>query len=459
MATSASALTKSDYIDLVHGKFHRTNAADLNAAFQAFVASGTNHLAVYFHGGLVGRASAMNTAGQLIDGYRGAGVYPFFFIWNSDLITALSRRLDPFAGDLPIRRVIEQHILFISSRMLDMHGFSSEHRETLRRIANRPREELPPSLEALAELGDTIDAIWAQRAPGSSLPQWQDELPGIQAFEEALFKDATLAAFGHWLNQAKRFTPRLGGGIMYRVWQRLNSGHDHGLYTTLIEEVAIAIGMDAILAGIWQRMKTDIDDAFRADLALYGGTAFLDGLSKVWNGSMRLTLIGHSAGSIYINRMLNALDDRLAPDVNADIALIAGALSCEAIAETIDREVFERRVGHYRCFALKDEREGGYWEVPGVYNKSILYLISALCERDGNADKTLFGMQRYWSSKSPYDGPELKKVTDAIVSTERVWSPTAVTEPDGHRAKALHHVGFALDGETDASVQHFLRYA
>lgn len=455
MAAGASTLTKNDYIDLVHGEFDQTNSADLDAAFRALVASGTNHLAVFFHGGLVGRANAMRTAEQLIGGYRNAGAYPFFFIWNSDLWTALQRLLSPLAEDHVVRRIVEQHIRFVCRQMVEVGGLTSGHREILSQIANRPREEPPPTLAVLAERGRTIDAIWAQRTPGATLA---DATNKIDAFEKELADDPTLVTFGRWLNQNRRFTPQLGGGIIRRVIERMNSGHDHGLYTTLIEEIGIAIGLDVILSGIWYSMKADVDDGFRGAADRYGGTAFLDLLSNVWNSSMRLTLIGHSGGAVYINRMLNAIDDRLAPEIQADVVFIAAAVSCQAFAETIDSTIFARRVRSYRFFALDDKHEGGYWEVPGVYDKSMLYLLSALCERDSEADRPLVGMYRYWRGTAPYDTPDLKLVTGAIAEHERVWSPTAMTAPDGHRANARYHVGFPVEAETNRSVQHFLRY-
>jgi hypothetical protein len=244
---------------------------------------------------------------------------------------------------------------------------------------------------------------------------------------------------------------------LIRVWKRLRSGHDHGLYTTLIEEIAIAIGLDIILAGIWGSMKADIDSAFRADATKYGGTAFLECLRAAWNDDTRLTLIAHSGGAVYIDRLLNAIDDRLPAKIKADIVFIAAALSFDAFAETIDDDVFKNRVRSYRFFALEDTCEGGYWEVPGVYDKSLLYLLSALCERDGDADKALVGMQRYWSGKKPYKTQNIMTVTNTISMGERVWSPTPTGAPVGYQANAHEHGGFAVEPKTNASVQHFLR--
>jgi hypothetical protein len=458
MAAKLPTLTTDDFIDLVHGRFDQTNLSDLQHAFLQFVHSGKKHLAVYFHGGLVDRHDALDTAAKLITGYR-TRAYPFFFVWNSDFLTTVQARLSPFASDMVIHRVVEQHIVFISDEMLRMQGLSEAQRKTLVDIANLPRGDLPLSLDALAELGRIVDVIWAQRPGGATLPPLEDRIRAIEAFEKALAADSTLEALGRWLNQRRRFTAKVGIGIARRVWERFRTGHDHGLYTTLIEEIAIAIKLDVMLAGVWELMNGDIDYAFRGDKTKDGGTAFLDCLANAWQKGMRVTLIAHSAGSVYVNRVLNAIaDDKRLSDLKVDFVFLAAALSFDTFAETIDEGVFGDHVNTYRFFGLSDEREGGYWQVPGVYDKSLLYLVSALCERDFYADKPLVGMQRYWCGKAPYDTPNILTVTRTITPPrERVWSPTEGGAPPGYRSLAKKHQKFALETETNDSVLEFLK--
>src|SRR6516225_9059498 len=85
------------HIDLVDGKFCRTTADDLNRAFNNLQTS--NHLCVFFHGGLVPRSEGLDTASLLAGDYTNAGAYPFFFIWNSGLLDARnSGLLDALKG-------------------------------------------------------------------------------------------------------------------------------------------------------------------------------------------------------------------------------------------------------------------------------------------------------------------------------------------------------------------------
>jgi hypothetical protein len=450
---SSPAPTTRDYIDLLHGKFGWTTPAQLEDAFAAFKTSKANHLAVFFHGGLVNRGEGLAQAQRLIDGYRNAGAYPFFFIWNSGLLTAVEAALLPFADNLVIRRVVERHLVFFTRLLDDALKLKTAEGDLLRAIGDLPRDTPPRRLTLLGALGRIVDSIWLPRRRDFALPDpdlWRQK---IDAFEKDLEKD--MAGLGD-LSDGLKFTEAIGSKILHRLWQRFRSGHDHGLYTSLIEEVAVAIGLDAALGKLWETMKSDIDQAFLPDPAVYGGTAFLQGLTEVWDASTRLTLIAHSGGTVYIDRMLRAIDAKLPADVKADIVFIAAALSFDAFAATIASGVFARRVGEYRLFALKDECEAGYWQVPGVYDKSMLYLLSALCEFDPDEDKPLVGMQRYWSGASPYSMPNILTVTGTIPPGARVWSPTDPLAPPGFRANAVKHEGFAEEPKTDESVGEFL---
>ena len=116
------------------------------------------------------------------------------------------------------------------------------------------------------------------------------------------------------------------------------------------------------------------------------------------------------------------------------------------------------RVAAMRAFGLDGKTEGSYWEVPLVYNKSLLYIVSSLCEDDPNADKPIVGMQRYWSDAKPYIDPEIRAVTSFIQGARSVWSPTNAQALPGYRSSAKKHGGFAQDTETRLSVSFALHH-
>lgn len=446
MTPPLPVLHKTHYIDLVRGKFARTTPADLDRAFDEFSKSGTNHMCVLFHGGLVGRHTARAQARRLLTGYEGAGAYPFFFIWNSDLLTTLGGELAPFEQNVVFRLIIEQHIAFIASKMLDALDPKDREGSPLWTIAHPRQTREPPSLTTLAARGRAADQAWARRPKGVTLT-----IPPAQraAFEKALVM-AVLRAPRHTLPKKKRFTVRMGLDIIGRIIRRYRAGRDHGLYTTLIEEIYHALHVDRTLGRWWTRMKSHIDASFDAS-ADSGGTAFLERLRAMKD--VRLTLIGHSAGVIYVNRMVEALET-LPDDFKADVIYIAGALSFETLATSI--AAFKDRVTAFRSFALKDEIEAGYAEMGPVYDKSMLYFMSSLCENDSYMDKELVGMERYWKRTRTYRSAEVQAIRALIPPRARVWSPTFLGAPLGFRAGAIRHVGFTEDKKTNGSVKRFL---
>ena len=147
-------------------------------------------------------------------------------------------------------------------------------------------------------------------------------------------------------------------------------GHGHGLYTTVIEEIYIAIGIDRFCRRLWEQMKTDIDLAFDADPRA-GGTVFLEKLKKAWTElpNLRVTLIGHSAGAIYVQRFIEALDQSFGSrsQQTVEVITLAAAMSFERMVQGL--APLQRRLSAVRVFGLSDRREGGYWEVPFIYDK------------------------------------------------------------------------------------------
>jgi hypothetical protein len=96
-------------VDLERGYFSRTSRQNLTNAFKNFEQhSKLNHICVFFHGGLVSRSEGLNTAHFLINGYTNAGAYPFFFIWNSDLLSTLKDRIRQYSED-PVFATVVRH--------------------------------------------------------------------------------------------------------------------------------------------------------------------------------------------------------------------------------------------------------------------------------------------------------------------------------------------------------------
>jgi hypothetical protein len=436
-------------VDFAEGRLSQKGAEQLRDAFARLLQPNrTEHVCVFFHGGLVSESDGLKAAHSLFPDYSATGAYPFFFIWHSGLWDRLDTLLRPYAEDPAFVRVTDRALSIVGNKISSALDTSPALRAHARALQMRPRAT---TLEEVMTKARPFDLAWATRKPmqlGVTNRELDDfnqllmDLEKSRPAKERMFRPKDLRGYRN---------------VFWRIVHRLNTGHDHGVSTTIIEEFYIALGLNDIAGEtIWGWMKRLIDKAFDKD-PLAGATVFLDELCKLWRArpTLRVTLIGHSAGSIYVNRFLEALEARQDSEAHAEVMFMAAALSFRRMADALP--VWNKRVSRLRVFGLTDRVEGGYPEIPGVYNKSLLYLASALCEDNPDADEPLVGMQRYWKDKPPYQTPTIRAVTHFIGEPRSVWSPTLDSAKPGYRSKATHHGRFPEERETKASVCYALR--
>ena len=113
---------------------------------------------------------------------------------------------------------------------------------------------------------------------------------------------------------------------------------------------------------------------------------------------------------------------------------------------------FKKRVSNIRVFNLNDDLESDYWEVPLLYNRSLLYLVSGLLEEQ-EIDMPIVGMQRFFSGTDPYITPAIKRVTDYLDGMV-IWS--VANYGPGRQSAAEQHGGFNNDSSTQSSLCHIL---
>jgi hypothetical protein len=315
-----TGVDKLHYTDLEYGKFSRTTAQDLTNAFINFDKSNQReHLCGFFHGGLTSRDEALKTAGCLIDGYTKAGAYPFFFIWNSDLFHVLQENIQSYAKH-PFFVTVVNHTVRIVARKIS----AALDKQGSLKIQQRAA---PQTLEELASFAKRYDRAWAKRA-GTQLGCSSSELDQFAKF--LLNAEKALPVK---FRRFKREKLQGDQNPIARIIHRFNTGHDHGLYTTVIEELLIALRLDELGSKVWREMQTFIEDSFEP-VPDAGATAFLEHLCAVWEGrpTLRVTLIGHSAGAIYVQRMVEALQARLpeGSTLEVEVILLAAQISNRA---------------------------------------------------------------------------------------------------------------------------------
>jgi hypothetical protein len=448
-STASPTPDKLHDIVLKRGYFsRRTSAQDLTNAFKNFERENNNHICVFFHGGLVSESEGLNTAHFLLNGYTNAGAYPFFFIWKSDLLSTLKDRIRRYSEDPVFAMVVRHTALTVAGKIRAALDRQKLPPLPAVKIASGPR-----MYGQLAELGRAYDEAWAKRA-GAQLGCSQRELEQFARF--VLNAEKAVPVKRRRLKLTRPSDP------LARIIERLNNGHDHhGWYTTNLEEWLIEFGLGRFGSNTWRTMQSFIENSFDAS-AKAGGTAFVGHLCDVWKRApkTRVTLIGHSAGSIYVQRMIEALNARLPVGSPAQVEIILLAPAISFARMNTGLSVLRKRVRGLRVFALKDEIESTYFEVWPYYG-SLLYIVSSLCERDRYADKPLVGMQRYWGGTKPYAIPEIQEVTRFIEPPPRmkrtVWAQTKPKAKPGWRSQAKKHGEFPEECCTNRSVCHILR--
>lgn len=491
---SKQKLRKHHVVDLVNGCFspRRTTAADLANIFQNLGrASDKQHLVVHFHGGLVSRRSALDAAQKLFGTYRSAGAYPLFFVWNSDPVSTLFGNLNEIAKEPVFRRMMSLMARFLAGKLLEAKGERGEH------LLLPSPKQMPQDLSGLKTYLDTEeakrsfldpmlrrgqlkqleremrrDSVLRNEAEAIAQAMLPPELVGeaarahrtsrgrkpIQASSKSLMSRSVI-------NQIARQAPRPGERgvaafstligyavqITRAVLKRYRKGRDHGLYTTIIEEILRSLYLDNVGQLCWELIKGDTRDAFGGDPEKHGGTAFIQQLKTASSRLRRVSLLGHSTGAIYIANLLEHADSVLPRSNSFDVAFFAPACSFALLHERLG--IFKKRVDNVRSFGLSDVLEHGYWEIPGLYDASLLYLVSGVLEKDG-ADTPLVGMERFFD---PSRYPE-KKVRDVVAyfNGESLWS--VVDRGDGRRSAAKRHAGFEREQMTMSSQGYFLAH-
>jgi hypothetical protein len=84
------------------------------------------------------------------------------------------------------------------------------------------------------------------------------------------------------------------------------------------------------------------------------------------------------------------------------LVFLAPACTCALFAEVLKAQQAKTLFNEFRMFALTDADESGYYEIPVLYSRSLLYIISGLLEGAGIVDQTLVGLDRDYRTDNPY---------------------------------------------------------
>jgi len=469
-----------------------SNAAQLAQIFAAYKASGRTKLVLYFHGGLVDRTSAMQAAALLTPAYEAANAFPVFIIWETGWAEVIDQNLPKIFGEGIFQRLVARVSQFVKGKL-------SKANET---GATKDAGDLP--LDKLQDIEKELKSSGVDGALFSELDlaalQPSDELTDTEAAQirAQIEKDLRLQQHVEEISNGRDEDPSTGTAtraatgtestttlmdpeivdeiapsqegkrglismvmlgkhvvaITASVIKRLSHKRDHGVYLTVVEEIMRELYVRAAGKFFWDHMKQSVESAFDAGDATVG-RALIKELQTL-NGAGQTTLIGHSAGSIFVCHLLKAMDDaKLPADATANVVLIAPACTFDLLERTLTYS--GGRVAGLRIFGMSDplERKDAIANV--AYPASLLYFVSGVLE--GDADTPLAGMQRFYGP--PFDASDFPSIQAArkfglMTRTHAsIWAPSS--GGDGVSCDMTSHGGWAATALTLASVQHIIR--
>ena len=470
-----------------------SSASQLEQLFAAYEASGRKTLVLYFHGGLVDTDSALAAAAALTPAFEASNAFPVFVIWETGWAEVIDQNLPSIFGEKIFQRLVARVTQFVKGK-LDKAAATGR---------SRGPGDLP--LDMLQNIETELKKLEAGVAPFADVdlatfPQTdeltEDEAAQVRqlilkdlklenAVEEianavkedsaATMKSASAAGSATTLMDpelVEEIVPTQKDGargvismamlakhvvvITASSIRRLATRRDHGVYPTIVEEILRELYVRAAGKFLWDHMKKAVDEAFGAGASRVGRT-LLEHLTATWAaGDRTVTLVGHSAGSIYVCRLLQEIDHAKVPDgATANVVFLAPACTFELLERTVTRA--GDRISGLRIFGMSDDLERRDALAGFAYPASLLYFVSGVLE-DGT-DVPLAGMERYYHA--PYDGQNFAAIQSARTfallkkAHATVWSPRA--DGQGTNCDMTSHGGWLTAQKTLESVQHIIR--
>lgn len=444
-----------------------TTPDELNILLTQLRDGGVGKVVLHFHGGLVSSAKGVALANRLAPIYENAGAYPITAISATGLAETIGRNLQTLNQTRLFTKLVNVAIQRSAARLrASSTGRGGGALMSLDEVAEA--RAVDADFARLADpargTGIVLDVADIDAIQSELEAEVEEELDSDPAFESLLAEDPQETPL---LDQAVAtdLAPREGRPlistvaaarlivkVIVRTLRRFVAGRDHGVIATVVEEVLRAAYLANVGAWVWSGMKTTSatmwQPASGSGEETGVGAFLLQGLSDLQSVRPELTidLVGHSAGAIAIANLLSTAAARHPTFRVRNVFLLAPALTVDAF----DRDVRGNAslFTTLRLFALADGLECHDRLVPGVYPRSLLYLVSGLLE--GGADVPLVGLQRHTDGRRPYDDNQLTRVHRYLLRAPNqvIIARTPSTALAGSRSAAGRHGDFDEDRVT-----------
>lgn len=453
----------------------RTSPQDVDALIQHLQANPTDHLTLHFHGGLVSENAGAEVAARLVPVYKDAGSHPIMFIWEAGLGETLKENLLTIHSTELVQLILKFALQKLESTFGEIVGIKGPGDQlSFADIDSELQQEDPFSQKdpQARQAASDMDLFALRALEGKFEAELEQDLAADPEISRLLNQEApeTELLDPEFKNQVEDKTGEKGGvvtayvakklaKILIETVKRFKNKTDHGIYPTVIEELLREMYMADFGAWVWGSMKKKALEMWEPNQGPATefskvGDYFLAKLAALPHPPA-LNLVGHSTGGIVICHLLETLAARYPQLHTRNVIFLAPACRMNLFHEQVSSrpERFER----FRMFTMQDGYEVQDRLVPGVYTRSLLYLVSGILE--DQPDAPLLGMVRYLSGQEPYLASELIQVRDFLYEDSKnrlVLSKTHPSAPDGQRSQSEKHGDFDNDQETLASVKQMI---
>jgi len=370
-------------------------------------------IVIHVHGGRVSQKRGRAIAQGLHAPYAEAGAYPLFFVWETGDLEAPLNNLGEILSEV-VKKLLYQKVRAKIEAKIDvslakMAGLKNASHEYFSIDEEQLAGELQMEIAADPEFVLAIEQARADYTAAKIASHHKAHSPHLHPADAAIVNERTADELfgtetsnkalvsGTWITLAWKIAK-----MAIRVRHRQRSGRGrynyNGSWTAVVvEEVLRELYLDDVgRIGWWNPMKNDAKDSFKGNAS--GGVRFLHELRRQLANVAavpRITLVGHSAGSIFLCEFLDRAAEIL-PNLTFDLILEAPAVTCERFAQAIS--VHDERIRKFRQFAMQDLDEAR--EMSFVFPGSLLYLVSNVFEHE--VDEPLLGMERFFTRKNVY---------------------------------------------------------
>lgn len=486
------------------GQLATTSTDDIDALVASL--KDRPRVVLHFHGGLVDDELGFATAERLTPVYEAAGAEPVFFVWSSGLLEILQGNLPRILSEGVFQTLLSRVTRYAAGVVFQRPGQRAAGSLTapparsvaaelaLLRTGQEPYARLTPpaavpplgeaervlitaELSADTELADRNREIVGSVLRSAPTTTAARDIDGGRAAVATLMSPDTVAELAADTAAGGNRRALVTSALLVRktvrviaaVVGRFRLRTDHGLYPTVVEEILREFYVANVGAAVWDAMKRQTADTFAAADETRAGRYFLDRFSQLLGTGSRpkVTVVGHSAGAVFIGNLLTdlarrcaAADDPLPADFRVhDVVLLAPACTVTQLAPVVRlrTELFDR----LRMFTMTDPAERADHLVPLLYPRSLLYFISGVLERGParqSAVAPIAGMQRWYTADGAFGGKDSEDLRAFLAADPQrtVWSPVDGDGPPGLRSGARTHGAFDDDPEVLASLARML---